>query len=273
MPSPTRTVLLIDDDELSRSVIELYLSDAGNTVLEADCGDAALTILRTAHPDIDAVLCDMQMPGLHGPPLLRELRSLLAPGTPIVAMSAQQPLPEQVAGFDLFLLKPFSAERLQATLEALLATSMTPERRHTQPERPLADAREPATLPGHAPEETPPVLDLTVFDQLQRMLRPEQLAELFQLSFSELDKHLARMQQAIDASDRETLHHSAHTVKGAFAIVGARELQQLGALLEAGFGSPADQAETLAQIPLAADRLRGMLTSHGIHLEQRSPSE
>ena len=204
---------------------------------------------------ISLVLCDLQMPGLQGPALLAAMRPLLGPAIPVLAMSGSQPAPAHIATFDDFLLKPPTPERLLDKVESLLTAGRQA-------------ARDPAILSAiAASSDDAIVLDETAFGPLSQMLRTEQLVELFTLSFRELDKHLGRMQQALATGDRDLMHHSAHTVKGSFAIVGARELQQLGATLEEGNGTVADQTATLALIPLAADRLRRMLSSRGVHLE------
>ena len=264
MPVPPRTILLIDDDELSRAVLGLYLADAGYQVMEAEDGTAALNCVRRHGTAISLVLCDLQMPGLHGPALLAAMRPLLTAGTPVLAISGSQPAPETVATFNGFLLKPPTPGQLGETVDALLREATAPAH----------DPRSNVTILDQlaATGERTTVLDESAFGPLCAMLRKEQLTELFRLSFSELSKHLVRMEQALHAGDRETMHHSAHTVKGSFAIVGARELQQLAALLEAGTGTFADQTATLAQIPLAADRLRRMLSSREVHLELLPPS-
>jgi len=264
MPVPPRTILLIDDDELSRSVLGLYLAEAGYAVVEAEDGQAALACLRGPGATIDFVLSDLQMPGVHGPALLAAMRPLLVAGTPVLAMSGSQPAPETIADFDGFLLKPPTPEQLQEVIAALLPDGAATVRDHDEEEVILHQLA--------ATGERTPVLDETAFGPLRDMLRTEQLIELFRLSFRELSKHLARMEQALQTGDRETMHHSAHTVKGSFAIVGARELQQLAALLEAGHGTFADQTATLAQIPLAAERLRRMLSTREVHLELLPPS-
>ena len=206
MPAFPCTVLLIDDDELSRAVLELYLTDAGFRVIEAEDGAAALAQLDEAGESIALVLCDMQMPGLHGPALLTAMRPLLPAATPVLAMSGSQPAPEQIARFDAFLLKPPTPEQLLGTVEALLAPEASPM---------SANIQSPAILDQVAAAgDRPVVLDEAAFAPLCLMLRNEQLVELFTLSFRELDKHLGRMQAALAAEDRAAMHHSAHTVKG-----------------------------------------------------------
>ena len=269
--SPT-SLLLIDDDELSRAVLELHLTEAGCHVIEAESGEQALELLREpATATIQLILSDLQMPGISGPPLARELRSLAARSTPILAMSGSEPAPERLAGFDGFLLKPFTPDQLANKVEQLAvgprgATDDPPVDAGDGAARHAPTSRQAKAAGGSDAANPPEVLDLETFDQLSSMLRPSQLAELFALSFSELDRHLALLRQAHDARDDAGFRHSAHTIKGAAAIVGARELQALGAALESGGGSPADQAATLREIPEAANRLKGMLTSRGVQL-------
>lgn len=235
-------ILLIDDDELSRAVMELHLSAAGYEVTEAESGEAALDMLRGGARS-EVALCDVQMPGLSGPVLAGELRALLGVGVPLLAMSGSQPKPERYAGFDGFLLKPFTPEQFVEAIGGL-----------------AADVRE---VEG---ESAGAVLDEATFAQLASMMRPAQMSELFALSLAELGKHLERMERAMTEGDRAEIEANAHAMKGGFGLLGAGEMQALGARLESGIGTLADQAATLREIPLAAERLRRMLTSRGLQV-------
>ncbi len=239
-------ILLIDDDELSRSVLELHLSAAGYEVVETESGEAAIELLRTADGGgFDIILCDLQMPGLRGPELAKQLRALS--DAPLLAMSGSQPAAERYAGFDTFLLKPFTPEQFEEALRSV---------------------RQGVALPmASAAAEQAEVLDEAVFAQLASMMRPTQLSDLFVLSFTELEKHMARMLAAFEQADHAALEASAHAMKGGFSVLGASEMRVLGARLEAGTGTAADQAATLREIPLAAERLRRMLTSRGLQVE------
>ncbi len=243
-------VLLIDDDELSRAVLELHLSAAGYRVTEVESGEAALALLQAGHAEFDLVLCDLQMPGLHGPALAQELRTLLSTTLPLLAMSGSQPAAERYAGYDGFLLKPFTPEELAV---ALRRVRDEPHRHETN-------------TGGEAQAEETEVLDETTFAQLESMMKPVQLSEIFALALLELVKHLEQMQAAFSAGEAAALQASAHAMKGGFSVLGAPELRSLAARLEAGSGTPADQAATLREIPLAAGRLRGMLTSRGLEV-------
>ncbi len=283
------SVLLIDDDELSREVIELHLAAVGHIALPAEDGLAALALVQTLPAPPSLLLSDLHMPGPTGPALLALLHPHLAPDTPAIAMSGSHPPPELIVGYNAFLLKPFTVDQL---LDAIRTAQQDAIDLPSTPESLMSphlasQTLTPAVLPSLTadagtedrkiradPANPDYILDPAIFDQLVDMLRTEQLVELFHLSFGELEKHLRRMHEALAANDSAAFRHSAHTVKGSFAIVGARELQELGATLEAGAGSPADHRATLQQIPLAAGRLRGMLSRRGIHLEHHpSPGQ
>ena len=241
-------VLLIDDDELSRAVLEVHLSAAGYAVTEAESGNAALGLLQDgAGRGFDLILSDLQMPGLHGPALARAIREAAGEQMPLLAMSGSEPAAERYAGFDGFLLKPFTPEQFDEAVRGL--------------------PRAAATEKGQVSAKTAMVLDEAIFAQLQGMMKPVQMAEIFALSLTELETHRGRMQQAFQEQDEAALRASAHAMKGGFSILGALEMRDLGARLETGTGTAADQAATLDEIPLAAERLRRMLTSRGLQVK------
>lgn len=70
--SPYR-ILVVDDDEDTRSFISTVLADNGATVLGASDGDAALDVARRERPDL--ITLDINMPGKDGAEVFQELRS------------------------------------------------------------------------------------------------------------------------------------------------------------------------------------------------------
>lgn len=66
------TILLVDDIEDNRKLLEFNLEDDGHKVLEADSGQAALELLKTEKPDM--ILLDVNMPGMSGLELLGILK-------------------------------------------------------------------------------------------------------------------------------------------------------------------------------------------------------
>ena len=122
-PPARGTVLLVDDDKNVRLSTELLLRGFGFQVHVASSGAQALGIAR-ATPGLDAVLLDLTMPGMDGLATLKELRRQ-SPGLPAVLISGYgfPRLDEELArgdGPDAVLPKPYSPERLLATLEGVI---------------------------------------------------------------------------------------------------------------------------------------------------------
>ena len=75
--SSTPTVLVVDDDNSSRIIVETYLSSAGHTVELAENVEQALTRLREEGSEhFDAVVTDYWMPGGTGVDLMRQAHTL-----------------------------------------------------------------------------------------------------------------------------------------------------------------------------------------------------
>lgn len=77
-------ILLVDDDDLSRSTIHQMLDRAGHQVVSSGSGSEALTLYRADRPDL--VITDLIMPDTDGLELIQELRKI-EPGVKILAIS------------------------------------------------------------------------------------------------------------------------------------------------------------------------------------------
>ena len=67
-------ILLVDDEAFIRDALELYFESNGFEVSAAASGGEALNIFARQGDDIDLVLLDLVMPGMHGLEVLRELK-------------------------------------------------------------------------------------------------------------------------------------------------------------------------------------------------------
>ena len=116
-------VLVVDDDDRSRKLLEIVLAIEGYRVLGAASGQDALALIEQQAPD--AVVLDFLMPGMDGPELCARIRSLpLQRRLPLVVLSGMDdPDARRVAGeagADDFIVKPFDRADLRKRLAGLL---------------------------------------------------------------------------------------------------------------------------------------------------------
>ena len=113
-------ILVVDDEHALRRLLRLYLEKEGYTVLEADDGLDALSMLRRG--GIDLALVDVMLPELDGFGLLRLVRAEL--GLPIILLTARGEEAHRIAGLELgaddYVVKPFSALEVVARVRAQL---------------------------------------------------------------------------------------------------------------------------------------------------------
>jgi CheY-like chemotaxis protein len=120
----TETILLVEDEESLRAVVQEMLESLGYSVLAAGCSDEALKLAR-AHPGkIDLLLSDVLMPPtLDGPELAGEL-ARMRPGMKVIFMSgyaAGSIAPEgELKPGTILVHKPFSLRLLSAKLREVL---------------------------------------------------------------------------------------------------------------------------------------------------------
>ncbi|MDV3255842.1 MAG: response regulator [Lysobacter sp.] len=119
VPVAPHKVLLVEDDAMVAEVITGLLRAQGHTVVHAGHGLAALA--EVASGGFDVALLDLDLPGMDGLALARQLRGQGFDAR-LVAVTARAEaeveLLAQAAGFDSFLRKPVTGAMLRAALEA-----------------------------------------------------------------------------------------------------------------------------------------------------------
>jgi DNA-binding NtrC family response regulator len=114
-------LLLVEDDNAMREMLESLFRQEGYVVSEAASASAALELARTTH--FDVVLSDIKMPGKTGLELVGELREL-RPDTPVVLMTAFGSIDTAVdamrAGAFGYTTKPFQPEEVLRTVKRAL---------------------------------------------------------------------------------------------------------------------------------------------------------
>jgi DNA-binding NtrC family response regulator len=115
------TILLIDDDDSLRRVMEFSLTEAGHKVETAASGEEGLRLFEKV--SFDAVITDITMPGLSGMDVLARVRARDA-NLPVIMITAYGTIENAVqamkeGAFD-YITKPFSRDELRLTLEKAL---------------------------------------------------------------------------------------------------------------------------------------------------------
>lgn len=109
-------VLLVDDDPHILKTNQSYLEGLGYQVVTATRGREALDIAATAR--LDAIVLDVEMPGLDGVEVCRRVREVSA--VPILFLSAYADAEDRIrglmAGGDDYLAKPYSLQELELRL-------------------------------------------------------------------------------------------------------------------------------------------------------------
>jgi two-component system chemotaxis response regulator CheY len=119
--------LIIDDDRMSRTILRTILLDAGFEVVgEANNGKRGIELALEHKPDI--VCLDNVMPEMSGLEVLSELRAQLPQALILMVSGSANRETVQGAmqgGADGFVVKPFNAGRVIASLEQALAKRKT----------------------------------------------------------------------------------------------------------------------------------------------------
>jgi len=112
-------ILVVEDDDFVRESMVESLEALGHTVAQAPDGEAGLSELKRAAPDL--IITDYLMPGITGAELVLRAREEL-PGVPMIIATgyADMKAIEQVIGDDMLLRKPFQLAELAATVERAL---------------------------------------------------------------------------------------------------------------------------------------------------------
>ncbi|MBW1794006.1 MAG: response regulator [Deltaproteobacteria bacterium] len=107
------TILVVDDEEAIRNLLERAFTKAGYTVHSAESGEEALEILK--QENIQVMFLDLKLPGMSGVELCTKIRKD-KPIALIYAMTAYTSLFEladcREAGFDDYFTKPFELKVL-----------------------------------------------------------------------------------------------------------------------------------------------------------------
>ena len=119
-----KCVLVVDDSETVRQVLQLTLNNAGFDVIEAEDGDDALAKLASAQA-VDMLITDLNMPKMDGLELIQKVRQDSKHRfTPIVMLTTESSEEKKRAGREAgasgWIVKPFKPEQLLKVVKMVL---------------------------------------------------------------------------------------------------------------------------------------------------------
>lgn len=234
--SPGQRVLVVEDDDVNRLVIERFLGLLGQVPLCAESVAAALRIAGDA--EFEIAIVDMNLPDGDGLALLSKLRAMHRfADTPAILISAHLPKheiqPMLEAGFDAVLQKPFTRTQLGSTLARVLDSARTGQ----SPSWPTAlpavdDERLALEGSGGSDPTTEPWVDLAFLQTERDALGMATLQEIAAVFERQGETLIASLQQAALANDREACQNLAHKLRGAASNLGLSRLAIQAAKVE-----------------------------------------
>jgi CheY-like chemotaxis protein len=118
MAADSITILIVDDEQIPRTLRSLVLQKQGYRILTAESGKEALELL--AGGGIHLVLSDQMMPGMTGTELTKTIKSS-HPALPVILISGVNEIPADASYADSFISKVGGPDLLFKTVAAVLA--------------------------------------------------------------------------------------------------------------------------------------------------------
>lgn len=221
-PGLPLSILVVDDDELNRRMMELLLKRDGYAVDFASNGQEALEAIKAKRYQI--VLMDLQMPVMDGMEASRRIREWEGEKryTYIVALTASY-MPERgrelyEVGIDNYLAKPFDIEHLRNILQS----GNEGGKRITSPK--MAAIKPETVVEDQAVDFQIGILRVGGSRDIYQ--------ELLQEFVDELPDKLEKLKFYWMDQDTDNLYRAAHNLKGVSANLGALQLSELAGRLE-----------------------------------------
>jgi CheY-like chemotaxis protein/HPt (histidine-containing phosphotransfer) domain-containing protein len=239
-------VLLVEDNEINREIATAVLGMAGVKVTEAENGEVAVGLLRSAgRAAFDAVLMDIQMPVLDGYAATEIIRSEPEfDDLPIIAMTANALSDEKekcfAVGMQDHVIKPVDNRKMFSALARWCTMTRDRKRATSQPE-PITpvDGNEPEKSGGGNVNDTAAISPEGLSERyapIAKMIGDESMVGRFLEQFREnfsgaravFEGHLAE-------GDLEAVYRYAHQIKGVSGNLRLNDIYEQAQKVESDF--------------------------------------
>lgn len=238
--SHSLTVLVVEDDEINRLVCTRYLALKGHHPLVAADSRQALLVMKNISYVPDAVLMDMNLPGITGIDLASTLRQQgggLWKQVPVIIMSAdasgsalERALLSGMAGF---LAKPFTASQLSDTLLAATATG------HLAEVQPAYRVQQRVQIM----EQCRGLLDDAYLDDEIDVLGIDTMLELLNIFRASVATFIGEMTMNTGGLNWEAVAAGAHKLQGSAGNLGMVQVVALTRILQQNTASGGQMPE------------------------------
>ncbi len=221
-PAAVLRILLVEDNPANQKLATYILKERGHTVEVAGNGQQALRMIQDSR--YDAILMDVQMPGMDGLETTAAIRALESGQTrvPIIAMTARAMQGDRercvAQGMDGYLSKPIEAREMISQIESVVAGAA------------------PAVCEPTAPTEPTGRTSAVVFDfgvALKRCTGSKNvLAGMVQSFLDEVRNLLPKMREALAKNDLAEFGRLGHRLKGTIAYLGAEPAEKAASAAE-----------------------------------------
>ncbi|MGJ8670758.1 MAG: response regulator transcription factor, partial [Oceanococcus sp.] len=114
-------ILIIDDDPDIQDLLYAALDEQSYILDAASDGPSGLNL--ATENEYDAIILDINLPGMNGFEICKELREGVHVSTPIMMLTSRSEVEDRIAGLDYgaddYVPKPFSVQELEARLRAM----------------------------------------------------------------------------------------------------------------------------------------------------------
>lgn len=202
-------VLLVEDNEINRTIVKDMLEKDGVTVIEAKNGLEAIE--AASEQTFDIILMDVSMPVVNGVDATIQIRKNndLSSKVPIIGLTAHALKGEQErfiqSGMDACLSKPISHQLLVSEMARILAKSQ------------ISDADDIIKHPVNG-------FDFEIFHGVRNALSQEKLDAILIKYKTEIEYLLTSIPNLVTNDDYDALSASAHKSIGSSGILGATQL-------------------------------------------------
>jgi two-component system sensor histidine kinase TorS len=211
---PPLSVLLVDDEEVTRLIGKSLLEMSGHVVTCCNSGRAAVEAAERSA--FDLILMDIHMPGMTGIEATRRIKTRRATCHIVALTASADPTPEEreqydAAGLDAWLTKPLRRGMVESVLAEFEAL------------------RRPALLPPERPEG---LIDRTQMQAIAEALPRTKVREILQQAGQSMVETATLLREAWHNQDGVSAARCAHRLAGAASNFGCAALARVAGQIE-----------------------------------------